>query len=122
MTSSMPSSGYLADNIDHIVGLSTDIYAMTVYGKTTTRRGMTEHHPIHDAVRALLLKSSEPTLTAHIGKVAYEATKVGDDQYVISWRTGAEFAKSKARAIRRAIRRKVDAPRVLTGQHQEAAE
>ncbi len=117
MDSSKPSSGYLADNIDHIVGLSTDIYAMTVYSKTTARRGKREHYTIHDAVRALLLKSSEPTLTAHIGKVAYEATKVGDDQYVISWRVGSAFAKSKARAIRRAIKRKA-----ITGQHMEAAE
>lgn len=107
MDSSTPSSGYLADNIDYLMGLSPDFQAITVYGKTATRRGDSKHSSIHDSLRGLLLITDKKEIAAHIGDVAYAAVRVGDDQYVCCWKTGSPIAKSRARAFRRAIKCKM---------------
>lgn len=109
MDSSKPSSasGHLAENIDYLMGQSTDYMAISVYGKTTVRRGGGQHAPIHDALRATLLMTTETEITAHIGDIAYAATRFGDDQCVACWRTGSPVAKSRVRAFKRAAKRKV---------------
>ena len=117
-SNAIQSSGHLVDNLDYLMGLSADIYAMTLYTKVVTRRGDESHAYVHDALRAILLKTSEVEITAHVGNVAYAAMRIGDDQYVVCWRTGSDIAKSRVRAVKRAIKRKVpptNVPRVLDG-------
>lgn len=107
MDSSAPSSGYLVDNLDYLMGMSADIYAMTLYSKDTTRRGDKAHAPVHDGIRALLLNTTEAEITTHIGDVTHAASRLGDDVFIVSWKTGSSIAKSRVRAVKRAVKRKV---------------
>lgn len=116
MDSSAPSSGHLVDNLDYLMGMSTDIYAMTLYSKDTTRRGDNTHAPVHDAIRALLLKTTEPEITTHIGDVSHAATRLGDDVFIVCWKTGSPVAKSRVRAVKRAVKRKVPPAKATTAQ------
>lgn len=98
------SSKYLATNLGYLSGFQ-GVIALALYSDQEYVVGDSAHKPVLDAIRSLLLTSSEKCCDATIGGITYRAQRLGDDEYVVAWKKGHPIGKSLMRAIDRAVER-----------------